>query len=281
MHRRHLFRIAALGTVAGIVTACTSDTAQSNADSALNATIAPTNPAAGASRGLTLAIASSLEHVIDAFIDVFLAQTDFAEPQVQAGSSNALAQQIVAGAAFDIFCAADRDALAPLVEAEIVGPKDAFPIATTTLVVIAQPRLAMKSITDVRAAGTKIVVCDPAVPLGRYTDQLWASIVKRTGDKTFRSDIEARTVSYEDKATAVVQKFFGGDADVAVVYASDLVGHDTSAYTVLELPGAGINTTVYALRLPQSTAESAAFLNLMSDPQQAAIWQAHGFTQLS
>lgn len=280
MQRRDVLRLFVQGSVALVASACSTapETTPAAPDGAAPPTIAPTSDASGASNSVALAIASSLERVIQAFLPIYTQQTALPTPNYQAASSSVLAQQITGGAAFDIFCSADKLSLTPLIEAGILNKYDIHTLASTELVVIAQPSSTLQQVNDITTAGTAIVVGDASVPVGRYTELLWKAIIKRGKNPEFLTSVQANIVSYEDKASSVVQKFFAGEADVAVVYAADLAGRDPGSYRILTLPpGVSVKSKYYGVLLPGSKIGSIEFLNLLLDSAHTDIWKQYGF----
>lgn len=284
MRRRAVLQFLALGGAAAVLAACSqrlSSTATAP-DTQPALTIIPTNPAPGSEASIAVAVASSLQSVMDAFAQVYHTQTNLPLPQLQAASSTALVQQIIGGAAFDVLCAADQAAYKPLIEAGSVNAKEIHPIAKTSVVIVARPDTALKNFTDVTASGLKIVAADEKVPLGRYTTILLNAIGKRSRERGFAKNVSANIVSYEESATAVTQKFFTGEVDVAIVYASDLAQHPAESYRIIELPaGVDIQSTYFAALLPNAKTGSMEFMNLLLDRAQAGVWSAHGFTPIN
>jgi ABC-type molybdate transport system substrate-binding protein len=169
----------------------------------------------------------------------------------------------------------------PLIDAKLVMQADIHPLVQTDIVIVARTNRGIVTLEDVQKTGTKIVVGDAQVPIGRYTQLLLKAIAKRSGDRTFTEAFTQNIVSYEDKAAAVTQKFFAGDADVAVLYRSDLYGADTNDYVVLPLPKqVTLKSTYVSVVLPGAKQGAIDFVNMLTNPAHAGIWSRHGFRPL-
>lgn len=276
MRRRTFMGIMGTTLIGGVLSACgfvqnstqttTEPNAQANSNSAVSA------------EPLSLAIASSLTHVIKPFGLRYAGLYRAPEPIAQAAASGTLAQQIVEGAAFDVFIAADMAALQPLIEANIIDKVNIQPVAKSEMVIVARPESTVATIEDLKVEGRKIVIADEKVPAGRYTTLLLRAIQKRSKDKAFTEAFTQNIVSYEDKATAVSQKFFAGDADVAVMYAADLYGHAPDTYRIIPLPkGVSISSTYFGVILPNAKLGAIEFMNMLNDATYAPIWSEYGF----
>jgi molybdate transport system substrate-binding protein len=279
MQRRKIFGMIGASIFGGVLSACgvtgtlpTTNGTPSGMDTANDGS------SAVSSEPLSLAVASSLAAVMPALGARYATLYKAPQPLTEAAASSALAQQIVAGAQFDVFVAADMSAMQPLIAANIIAESNIHAIAQTDLVIVTRLDSGLVSITDLTKPGVKIVVADETVPAGRYTTLLLKAIQKRTGENGFVASFTQNVVSYEDKASAVVQKFFAGDVDVAVMYAADLHGHAPTTYSIIPLPKkVQITSTYFAVVLPEAKIGAIEFVNLLTDATNTAVWSEYGF----
>ena len=276
--RRGMIRIVGMGALGAVLSACGGERTETAATGSLDGS-SGTPPVR--SEALSCAVASSLEKIMPIFSRLFVETYSLPSPTFQAAASGTLATQIVEGAPFDLFLAADLVAMRPLIDAKIVSQADIHPVVKTDIVIVARTNRGMVTLDDIRKSGTKIVVGDAQVPIGRYTQLLLKAITKRTGDRTFTEAFTQNIVSYEDKAAAVSQKFFAGDADVAVLYRSDLYGYDTNDYVVVPLPKqVSLQSTYVSVVLPGAKHGAIDFANLLTNPAHAGTWSKYGFRPL-
>jgi molybdate transport system substrate-binding protein len=279
MQRRRIFGMIGASVFGGVLSACgviatvpTTNGTPSGMDTANDGS------SAVSSEPLSLAVASSLAAVMPALGARYATLYKAPQPLTQAAASSALAQQIVAGAQFDVFVAADMSAMQPLIAANIIAESNIHAIAQTDLVIVTRLDSGLVSITDLTKPGVKIVVADETVPVGRYTTLLLKAIQKRTRENGFAASFTQNVVSYEDKASAVAQKFFAGDVDVAVMYAADLHGHEPTTYSIIPLPKkVQITSTYFAVVLPEAKIGAIEFVNLLTDATNTAVWSEYGF----
>jgi len=83
-----------------------------------------------AATGFSLAVAASLNDVMRALDAAFIQPKPRPAAVLQAAGSGALAQQIVDGARFDLFAAADRTAMEKIIAAKIVSAADVVVMRT-------------------------------------------------------------------------------------------------------------------------------------------------------
>ena len=143
------------------------------------------------------------------------------------GASSQLRSQLTQGARADVFASADP----PQIEAAsaagvLVGPPRVF--ARNRLVVIVPKGNPgqMTAFQDVGREGLKLVSAQPSVPIGQYTEAL---LDRASADPAFGTDFKARVerniVSREDNVRQVVAKIQLGEADAAIVYATDALAN--------------------------------------------------------
>jgi molybdate transport system substrate-binding protein len=76
---------------------------------------------------------------------------------------------------------------------------------------------------DLARPGVKVVGAQAAVPIGAYTSQLLQSASASPAyGADFQQRVEANLVSREDTVRQIVAKIQLGEADAAVVYATDV-----------------------------------------------------------
>ncbi|MGC5615362.1 molybdate ABC transporter substrate-binding protein [Georgenia sp. Z1491] len=158
---------------------------------------------------LTIYVAASLADVLTAAAEDWT-ETSGVEVSVVGGGSNALVDQLVEGAPGDMLVTANLETMDRAVEEGVAA--DPTDLATNTLVAAIAPDNpgGIESGADAWASG-RLVVCAPEVPCGTATEEL-AEL----------SGVEYDPVSLEPNVTDTVGKVETGEADVGIVYQTDV-----------------------------------------------------------
>ncbi|HYW28748.1 MAG TPA: molybdate ABC transporter substrate-binding protein [Gaiellales bacterium] len=167
---------------------------------------------AGAGGGtLTVFAASSLTDAFTKLATTFQQQHPGWKVRFEFLGSDQLAAQIEQGDPADVFAAASTKYPEQLQGAKLLGPTKNF--ATNTLV-LAVPPDNPAHITSVHNLGNaKLIVGDPAVPVGSYTLQVLGNLGIDPKDLNI--------VSQEQKTTDIVSKLELGEGDAGFIYTSD------------------------------------------------------------
>jgi molybdate transport system substrate-binding protein len=231
-----------------------------------------TTSSAAAPTPLTVFAASSLTK---AFTQI---GQDFhtANPQVTVtfdfGSSTDLAAQIESEGTADVFASAGGTAM-DTVQGD-PGVTDRTNFATNQLVIITPPDdpAGISSLNDLTRSGVKLVLAAEGVPVGDYARQA----LKSAG---ILSQAMANVVSNEDDDASVVAKVTSGDADAAIVYASDVASARGSVRSVT-IPSAVNVVATYPIAVvtgSSQTEATTAFLNYVVGPAGQATLKEFGF----
>ncbi len=166
---------------------------------------------------LTVLAASSLTEVMADFETAFEREHPGVEVVVSTAGSQTLAAQIRHGVKADVFASADPWTVQALTtEGLVVGPAS---IAGNTLVIASKN--GPVSVDALGKAGP-LVVGDDAVPVGKYTASMLASAQGELG-ASWGAEVQERIVSREPNVRLVLAKVLLGEADAAVVYATDVL----------------------------------------------------------
>jgi molybdate transport system substrate-binding protein len=229
------------------------------------------------SSGLNLTVASSLGSVMQALDKAYQSTKNTPAASIQAGGSGALAQQIIDGAASDVFAAADRASMDKVVAATLIDASTVKVIAHTALVVVIRPGANVPDLAALATAGVKVVMADKTVPAGKYGLTLLDNLAKTYG-ADYKANVSANVVSYEANVKAVLQKVTNGDADAGIVYASDVIALGDKIQ-VLTIPTESAVIAEYvAAPLRNAASNAADFVDFITSDSAKIIWQQHGFT---
>jgi molybdate transport system substrate-binding protein len=185
--------------------------------------------------------------------------------------SDQLAAQIEQRAPADVFAAASTKYPEQLQGEKLLGKTTNF--ATNTLVLVT-PKSNPAGITtaaDLEQGDAKVVVADPAVPLGSYTEQ----VLDNLGIDESKLDI----VSREQDAESVLAKLTSGEADAGFVYATDALAQKAKLHEI-RFPESADATATYPIGIVSySTNTKAAqqWIDLVNSPHGQAVLEHFGF----
>lgn len=190
---------------------------------------------------LDVLAASSLTDVFEEVAAEFEADHPGVDVVLTFGSSTDLAEQAVDGAPGDVLATADEASM--MVAAEGGAVSGFGPFATNVLVIVTPPDnpAGIASLDDL--AGATWVRCADEAPCGKVA----LGVLDAQG-------ISAEPASLEEDARSTLDKVVSGEADAALVYASDAVAAGDRVATI-EIPGAGDLATTYFVGALDQTQE--------------------------
>lgn len=240
----------------------------------LAVTMAPGARAFAAQRGPLVLAAASLQESMNAAADAW-ARLGHGRPVLSFAGSSALARQVAAGAAADLFVSADAPWMDDVQRRGLIVPGTRADLVGNRLVVV-QPASAPAVSAKVPLGGVlargRVALADPAsVPAGRYAQAsltqlgLWSGVASRV--------VRAENVR---AALALVER---GAAEWGVVYATDAPASQR-VRAVRMLPAASHPPIRYPLaRLKASTSPDAeGFRRFLLSGAGKAIFARFGFT---
>jgi molybdate transport system substrate-binding protein len=219
--------------------------------------------ATSAGGGITVFAAASLTGVLPKIAPV--ARYSFA-------GSDQLAFQIRQGAPVDVYAAASPKYPELLYRDGLVRKPAVF--ATNRLVILV-PRsnpARIGSVYDLRRSGVKLVVGDPAVPIGAYTRQILDTL-------GITSDVLKNVVSQETDVKGIVAKVALGEADAGFVYVTDAKAVASKTKTIA-LPAWAQPPIRYEIAVVSSTGRAKAargFVAKVLSKRGRALLAAAGF----
>lgn len=225
---------------------------------------------------LTVSAASSLTEAMDELAAAFEARSDGVEVEVNLASSSTLATQIVQGAPVDVFMSADLAQMQGVVDAGLVDGEPAV-FARNGLVVIASQASSVESLADLAEEGVLLVLAGPDVPVGAYARRSIAKMDAAFGDD-FGARVLANVVSEEPNVRAVAAKVRLGEADAAIVYATDAVAVPDAR--VIEIPADVDVVGDYPVAVLQDARDpdlARAFVDLVLSSEGQSLLAGWGF----
>jgi molybdate transport system substrate-binding protein len=184
-----------------------------------------------------------------------------------------LAERIGAGEPADVFASASAEHPRRLHAAGLLEAPRAF--ATNRLVVAVPRSSPARDAGVLAAAGTRVAIEVAGVPLGDYTRAMLA----RAG-AAFAERAMANVVAEEEIVDAVAARVLAGDADAAVLYATDVAAR-APALRAIEIPAAAAVAVTLVAAVTTATSDRARALAwveaLAAAPATLAILRAAGF----
>ncbi len=182
--------------------------------------------------------------------------------------SGALVTQVQEGAPADIIATADRASMQKLVDIGVVGEPVVFARNRLAILVAPGNPHGIEGLADLADPELKVVLADETVPAGRYA----AEALGKAG-------VEVSPVSKELDVKSSAAKVTSGEADAAIVYATDVAAAGDKGDGV-EIPDDQNVIAEYPVAIVSSTANipgAEAFIeDLVSGEGQKAL-RAQGF----
>lgn len=236
---------------------------------------------AAAQQRLTVFAAASLTDAFSAVGQRFEREHPGITVTFNFAGSQALATQMEQGAAGDVFASADPRWMQYAEQRHLLGgPARVF--ARNRLVVItpkANPGY-INTLQDLARPGLKLVLAAAQVPVGSYSREALRRLGATPGyGGDFPGRVLANLVSEEENVKGVVAKVQLGEADVGIVYATDVTPAIQSQLRVLEIPEPSNPFAEYPVA-PTATGRrelAAAFIELLLSPAGQALLASRGF----
>ena len=245
---------------------------------------------------ITVFAASSLATAFEEISKAYQSRNPAHKVVLNFDGSQRLRTQLEHGATADVFASADWAQMAALRQkGMLTGNPTNFASNRLVLMVSASgsdiapdqtepPQIDLEDVfaTELRRLaqpGMKIVLGQPEVPIGRYSEQL---MKKLEGDPSLGRElvetIIANVVSREASVRGVAQKVALGEADGGFTYATDAsYGYSSQEIRVVELPRSLLIEAMYPVA-PLSTGESATkFIDFLLSEQGQKILRRQGF----
>lgn len=276
--------IVAVGLVASLgLAACGG----SSSSSSTAASTAASTETAGASQAGVVQIfaANSLEKALPEVQALYTEKNpdvSFADTQFKA--SGDLVQQIAAGATPDVLICASTSSMDEATDYINADTRVDMFVNDLVVVTAKDSKTKITSLEDLAKVDGKIAIGDAAtVPAGKYANQALASVDLYTNaegvDGEYAKSIADKVV-LGDKVGTVANYVSTGDAEVGLVYTSDIYRYDgiqiayttpSDSHKAIKYPGAALTDA--------TNADIAAdFIDFcMTDPDAVKIFSSYGF----
>jgi molybdate transport system substrate-binding protein len=229
---------------------------------------------------LTVFAAASLTDAFQAIGTQFERSHSGTKVNFNFAASSLLRAQIEQGAPADVFASADGEQMRPLIGAGKV--RDVVPFARNRLVVAtpAANPARIRRLQDLARPGLRLVITAEQVPIGHYTRR---ALAKMSGPGAlgvgFEQRVLANVVSQETNVRGLLAKVELGEADAAIVYASDATAAGPKVRSI-PIPARFNEVAVYPAGVVVASAhptEAGAFARFLQSRPAQAILRRYGF----
>ena len=182
--------------------------------------------------------AASLTESFDELKTVFEEENPDVEINlVFAGSQDCVAQ-IKEGASYDVFASANVKYMDEMIAENYIEDGSQSTFATNKLAVITYKDVeGIDSIEDIIEKDVTIVIADETVPVGKYTLQVLDDIVESgVYEENYKDAFLNKVVSYETNVKSVATKVAMGEADLGIVYMTDIVESIKDDVNIVDIP---------------------------------------------
>jgi molybdate transport system substrate-binding protein len=202
-------------------------------------------------------------------------------------ASQQLAQQLGEGAPADVFASANQRQMQVAIDGGRIAAGSQRVFARNRLLIVfpADNPARIVGVQDLAKPGLRLVLVASEAPAGQYTLEFLdnASADPAFG-ASFRDEVLANVVSYEENVRAVLTKVLLGEADAGIVYSSDAAGQDAAQLGRLDIPDS-LNVIAEYPIAPvtdiMNPGLAAAFVDFVLSPRGQAILTDHGFALAS
>jgi molybdate transport system substrate-binding protein len=236
-----------------------------------------TQARAAEAQELTVFAAASLREVFQSIALTFEKQHPNLKVRFNFAGSQDLRVQIEQGAKVDVFASADWKHMKSLATQGMVAEPKVFARNLPVVVVPKNNPARVATFADL-AKVTHLVVGAPEVPIGAYTETIFAAAEKLNG-KAFADRVRANVRSRELNVRQVLTKVALGEGDAGIVYKTDALTMPDKVQ-VIEIPSA-INVVaeypIAALKAAPHAELARDFVKLVLSKEGDKVLTAAGF----
>ena len=180
-----------------------------------------------------------------------------------------LTSQLTQGAQADVFASADTAHMKTVQDAGLI--KDAPQVFAHNRLEIAVAKgnpKGIRGLSDLGRSGLVVVLADPSVPAGKYTQQALA-----------KAGVTVRPASLELQVTGVLTKVALGEADAGIVYVSDVVtSGKADGVTIPDGQNVIADYPIATLATARNLGSARRFVDFVLSQQGQAILIGAGFS---
>jgi molybdate transport system substrate-binding protein len=231
----------------------------------------PASPGSGKqlSGSATIFAAASLTESFHQIGEAFEEANPSTEIVFNFGASSGLATQVAEQGGADVFASADQANMAKVSDGGLLeGSPEVFAQNRLEIIVAPGNPKQIKGLSDLAAAGVKVVLAAPEVPAGRYA-----------GDALDRAGVKVNPVSEAVDVKGVVGPVTLGEADAGIVYATDVTaaGGKAEGITIPEDQNVTVEYPIGLVEDGRNPQVGRAFIEFVLSDRGQEILSDHGF----
>jgi molybdate transport system substrate-binding protein len=236
----------------------------------------------GSDETLTVFAAASLTDAFEDVGDAFAEENGGVSVEFNFAGSAALVTQLDQGAPADVFAsAAQKNMDDALANGSVIDAGQIFARNRLAVIVPAGNPANIQSPCDLMNSGVKLVVAEDGVPVGDYARDSFVNLDAGAACGAGFSDAAlANIVSNEANVKAVVTKVQLGEADVGVVYVTDVTPDVEADITIIPIEDAYNVIATYPIAVTteaDSPDVAQAFIDFILSADGQAILGSYGF----
>ena len=183
------------------------------------------------------------------------------------GSSSDLATQLEQGARADVYASADEANMTRVIDAGLVeGEPSVFVKNKLEILVAAGNPEAIRSLEDLENSDLVLSLCNEECPAGKYAAEALA-----------KAGVSVKPDSLETEVRAVVTRLQVGEADVGIVYASDVASAEGEVEGVAIPDDVNVIATYPIAELTDASSAAGEFVDFALSERGRGILEEHGF----
>ena len=182
--------------------------------------------------------------------------------------SGTLVTQIQQGAEADVIVTADTASMQKLVDAGLVETSTVLAHNKLAIIVAPGNPKGIHTLADLARSDVAVVLADPSVPAGKYAAQILT-----------KADVTVEAKSLETDVKSAVARVTSGEADAAIVYATDVKAAGSKAEGV-DIPDSQNVVADYPIAIVKTTKHhdaAVAFVDAITKGSGQAALKASGF----
>lgn len=196
-------------------------------------------------------------------------------------SSQHLVLQLIQGAPGDVLASAHRAQVERALAAGLADAASVAPFAANSLVLVVHPAapVPVEGLADLTRPGLRLGWARAGVPLNDYTERALARWSAAQPEAGYAARVKANVLSHDAHARSVFQRLAQGEADAAILYATDALSAPAGWRVIPIDPAFNVRAQLYAMPVNTSArpAAAAAFVAYLLSAEGQAVLRRFGF----